>query len=59
MTPEEVIEFFSPAQTTVDVVKEWLISSGIPADRIGHSVNKQVSNLLASFKSAEGVDITF
>jgi tripeptidyl-peptidase-1 len=43
MTPEEVIEFFSPAQTTVDVVKEWLVSSGIPAERIGHSVNKQVS----------------
>lgn len=44
MTPEEVIEFFSPAQGTVDAVKEWLVSSGISADRIGHSVNKQVNN---------------
>lgn len=41
MTSEEVIEFFSPADSTVDVVREWLVASGISAERIGHSVNKQ------------------
>jgi tripeptidyl-peptidase-1 len=42
MTPEEVIEFFSPAQSTVDAINEWLVASGIAPERIGHSVNKQV-----------------
>ena len=42
MTAEEVIDFFSPAQSSVDTVKEWLITSGIDAERIGLSVNKQV-----------------
>lgn len=55
MTPEEVIEFFSPAHTTVDVVKEWLISSGIPADRIGHSVNKQWIQFDATVGEVEGL----
>lgn len=42
MTPEEVIDFFAPEESTVETVKGWLISSGISAERIGHSVNKQV-----------------
>jgi len=43
MTAEEVIDFFSPTQSSVDAVKAWLITSGIHAGRIGLSVNKQVS----------------
>jgi tripeptidyl-peptidase-1 len=50
MTPEEVIEFFSPADSTVDVVREWLIASGISEERIGHSVNKQVRIQLTFFE---------
>lgn len=50
MTPEEVVEFFSPADATVDVVREWLVASGISAERIGHSVNKQVRSQLTFFE---------
>jgi tripeptidyl-peptidase-1 len=42
MTAEEVIDFFAPAQATVDAIFGWLTDSGIAAERIGHSVNKQV-----------------
>jgi tripeptidyl-peptidase-1 len=40
-TAEEVTEIFAPQQSTVDTVKEWLESSGIHADRISLSTNKQ------------------
>lgn len=43
MTSEEIIEFFAPAQSTVDAVLEWLIESGLNADRLEVSVNKQVN----------------
>lgn len=43
MTPEEVIEFFAPPQSIVDNVTDWISSSGISKERIGHSTNKQVS----------------
>jgi tripeptidyl-peptidase-1 len=42
MTAEEVIDVFSPAQSTVDTVIAWLTSAGITADRISQSTNKQV-----------------
>ncbi|MAD83857.1 MAG: hypothetical protein CL912_12920 [Deltaproteobacteria bacterium] len=42
MTPEEVIEFFAPRQSSTDAVMNWLASSGISADRCAPSVNKQV-----------------
>ncbi|KAK0123704.1 hypothetical protein ONS95_008714 [Cadophora gregata] len=41
MTPEEVIEFFAPRQSSTDAVMDWLVSSGISADRCAPSVNKQ------------------
>ena len=41
MTPEEVIDFFAPHQSSVDSVVDWLASSGIAKDRVGHSANKQ------------------
>ena len=43
MTSEEVIEFFAPAQSSVDAVIDWLVSSGIDPSRISQSANKQAS----------------
>jgi hypothetical protein len=42
MTAEEVVDFFAPHQSTVDAVTEWLVESGISADRFAISANKQV-----------------
>jgi tripeptidyl-peptidase I len=42
MSAQEVIDFFAPPQSSIDVVKEWLVSAGIESHRIGHSANKQV-----------------
>ncbi|KAI1352315.1 subtilisin-like protein [Xylaria sp. FL0043] len=41
MSTQEVIDFFAPDQSRVDVVKEWLQNAGISADRISVSANKQ------------------
>lgn len=43
MTVEEVTDFFAPAQSSVDAVIDWLVSSGIDRARISQSANKQVS----------------
>ncbi len=45
MTAEEVIDFFAPQASTTDAVTEWLVASGISADRFAISVNKQVLTL--------------
>ena len=42
MTPEEVIDFFAPPQSTVAAVTDWIVASGIARERIGQSTNKQV-----------------
>jgi tripeptidyl-peptidase-1 len=42
MTPEEVIDFFAPHENSADAVLKWLSQSGISADRVAVSVNKQV-----------------
>ncbi|KUI54358.1 Tripeptidyl-peptidase sed1 [Cytospora mali] len=41
LSSAEVIEMFAPEQSSVDAVIEWLVSSGISADRISQSANKQ------------------
>ncbi|KAI0809624.1 peptidase S8/S53 domain-containing protein [Xylaria sp. FL0064] len=41
MTADEVVDFFAPAQSTVNAIVEWLTTAGIAAERIGHSANKQ------------------
>ncbi|CZR60665.1 related to Tripeptidyl-peptidase sed1 [Phialocephala subalpina] len=41
MTSEEIIDFFAPHESTVEVVTEWIVSSGISSDRVGLSANKQ------------------
>jgi hypothetical protein len=38
---EEVAEIFAPSHATVNSVREWLVSAGIPAGKISQSVNKQ------------------
>lgn len=43
MSAKEVIDFFAPHQTSAEAVIDWLVSNGIAKDRIGQSVNKQVS----------------
>lgn len=42
MTAEEVIDFFAPEESSVNIVIDWLVSSGISRNRIGQSFNKQV-----------------
>lgn len=42
MTAEEVIDFFAPHESSSDVVLDWLVESGLSADRLEISVNKQV-----------------
>lgn len=44
MTSQEVIDFFTPHQDSVEAVIGWLVESGISRDRIGQSANKQVCN---------------
>lgn len=39
-TPERIVETFSPSQETHDAVREWLISSGINADRLRVTQNR-------------------
>lgn len=46
MTAEEVIDFFAPHSSSVDAVTEWVVASGISADRVSLSVNKQVRSKL-------------
>ncbi|KAF4633910.1 hypothetical protein G7Y89_g4204 [Cudoniella acicularis] len=41
MTVEEIIDFFAPDQSSTDAVLGWLVSSGISADRLSVSSNKQ------------------
>jgi tripeptidyl-peptidase I len=40
-TAEEVAEIFAPSRATVISVSEWLVSAGIPAEKISQSVYKQ------------------
>jgi hypothetical protein len=42
MTADEVIDFFAPEQSTTEAVMQWIVESGISADRIALSANKQV-----------------
>lgn len=41
MSVSDVHDLFAPSQESVDKVRGWLESSGIAADRISQSVNKQ------------------
>ncbi|GAP82686.1 putative alkaline serine protease [Rosellinia necatrix] len=41
MSAQEVIDFFAPHESSVEVVRNWLQGAGISADRISLSTNKQ------------------
>ncbi|KAL6889192.1 peptidase S8/S53 domain-containing protein [Trichoderma evansii] len=58
MTPEEVIDVFAPPQSSVDTVITWLTESGISANRIGQSVNKQWVQFDASVEEVENLFYT-
>ena len=52
MTPEEVIDFFAPEQSTTDAVTGWLEESGISPSRFAISANKQVLTLPKSCETS-------
>ncbi|PTB37277.1 hypothetical protein M441DRAFT_72569 [Trichoderma asperellum CBS 433.97] len=58
MTSEEIIDFFAPAQSSVDAVINWLVSSGIERQRISQSANKQWIQFDAATEEAEDLLIT-
>jgi tripeptidyl-peptidase-1 len=40
LTEEQVSALFSPAEESVDAVRDWLVSSGVPLQSIAHSDSK-------------------
>lgn len=54
-TPEEVVETFKPADATIDAVTDWLIESGISANRVRLSVNKGWIEFNATAAEAESI----
>ncbi|KAN0104205.1 subtilisin-like protein [Hyaloscypha variabilis] len=52
-TSEEVVEAFRPSQQTEDEVRNWLIDSGIPSQRITHTDNKAWFAFFATASEAE------
>lgn len=42
-TADEVIDAFRPSDADVEIVRGWLVESGIPVETITHSDNKAVS----------------
>jgi tripeptidyl-peptidase-1 len=50
-----VTEIFAPSQATVDAVREWLVSAGIPGEKISQSVNKQWMQFDASTVEVESL----
>jgi len=53
MSESDVHDLFAPSQENVDSVRGWLESSGIAADRISQSVNKQWMQFDADAKELE------
>ncbi|RFU34872.1 hypothetical protein B7463_g1445, partial [Scytalidium lignicola] len=53
MNAEEVIDYFAPHPSTVEAVTEWLVVSGVSADRFAVSANKQWIQFDATVAEAE------
>ncbi|TFK48830.1 hypothetical protein OE88DRAFT_1634138 [Heliocybe sulcata] len=53
LSPEQVIDMFKPSSETVDVVKSWLVGSGIAPERIRITGNKGWIELNATVAEAE------
>ncbi|KAJ0109613.1 hypothetical protein J7T55_014175 [Diaporthe amygdali] len=58
MTPREVIDFFAPPKESVEVVRDWLVASGINVTRISQSVNKQWIQFDATTAEVENLLVT-
>ncbi|KAK3319647.1 alkaline serine protease [Cercophora scortea] len=58
MSAEEVIDLFAPAEESVRVVIDWVVSSGIPRERVSQSANKQWIQFDAKASEAEDLLIT-
>ncbi|CAK7262473.1 hypothetical protein SEPCBS57363_000062 [Sporothrix epigloea] len=58
MSAEEVIDFFAPPRTTVDIVVNWLTSAGIHIDRVSQSTNRQWIQFDATVAEAEELLMT-
>ncbi|TRX89818.1 hypothetical protein FHL15_009251 [Xylaria flabelliformis] len=41
LSPEEVVDFFAPPDSSVQAVKDWLLAAGIEPHEISQSANKQ------------------
>ncbi|KAL3426195.1 Pro-kumamolisin [Phlyctema vagabunda] len=53
MSPQEIVDFFAPSKSSTDAVINWLISSGISADRFVLSANNQWIQLDATTGEVE------
>lgn len=54
-TSEEVVDLFAPAAEAVESIRSWLQSSGITAERISQSANKQWIQFDAKAHEAESL----
>jgi tripeptidyl-peptidase-1 len=52
-TPEKVLDFFAPSESTVDSIRTWLGASGIAEDKLRLSLNKGWIELNVTVASAE------
>lgn len=52
---QEVADIFAPSQSAVDAIRGWLLSSGVKAEKISQSVNKQWLQFDASTADLESL----
>ena len=48
-------EIFAPSQSTVDAIRDWLVSAGVAAEKISQSANKQWMQFDASALDLESL----
>ncbi|KAI0198831.1 peptidase S8/S53 domain-containing protein [Astrocystis sublimbata] len=53
LSAEEVVDFFAPAESSVEAVKSWLVEAGIEPSAISQSANKQWLQFDASVDQVE------
>ncbi|RFU80370.1 subtilisin [Trichoderma arundinaceum] len=52
-TAEQITKMFSPSHESINAIREWLVESGISADRIGHSLGYEWIHFNATVQEAE------
>ncbi|KAG8534297.1 uncharacterized protein KY384_001141 [Bacidia gigantensis] len=55
LTPEQIIELFAPSQDAIEIVHDWLVTSGIDKSRIALSKGRNWYNFNASIAEVEGL----